>query len=87
MCAWQEAALDVQYLVAPGSADDIIWQTVNRKLQVVGNALDGHLAGTAIGDPTGNSLRIFSTLRHNFSAHCVHLLNPTKIASETKPRT
>jgi hypothetical protein len=41
--------VDVQYLLAPGSADDIIWSMVHSKLRVVGNALDGHLAGTATG--------------------------------------
>ena len=41
--------MDVQYLLAPGSADDIIWSMVHSKLRVVGNALDGHLAGTATG--------------------------------------
>lgn len=40
----------MQYLVAPGTADEIIWRVVNRKLQVVGNVLDGHLAGTATGE-------------------------------------
>ena len=41
--------MDVHYLCAPGSADDIIWRTVNAKLQVVGETLDGNLAGTATG--------------------------------------
>ncbi len=41
--------MNVQYLLAPGSADDIIWSLVQSKLRVVGNALDGHLAGTATG--------------------------------------
>lgn len=47
----QEQEVEVQYLLAPGSADDIIWGIVKRKLQVVGSALDGHLAGTATGAP------------------------------------
>ena len=42
--------MDVHYLCAPGSADDILWGTVGAKLQVVGETLDGHLAGTALGD-------------------------------------
>ncbi|EIE18768.1 hypothetical protein COCSUDRAFT_49196 [Coccomyxa subellipsoidea C-169] len=45
----QEKEVDVLYLLAPGSVDDIIWSMVNSKLRVVGNALDGHLAGTATG--------------------------------------
>jgi hypothetical protein len=46
----QVGQVDVHYLIAPGSADDIIWPTVNQKLQVVGTVLDGHLAGTAVGE-------------------------------------
>ncbi len=42
--------MNVQYLLAPGSADEIIWSLVQSKLRVVGNALDGHLAGTATGN-------------------------------------
>ncbi|BDA49699.1 probable SWI/SNF-related matrix-associated actin-dependent regulator [Coccomyxa sp. Obi] len=45
----QDQQVNVQYLLAPGSADDIIWSLVQSKLRVVGNALDGHLAGTATG--------------------------------------
>lgn len=45
----QESTVDVHYMCAPGSADDIIWRIVNKKLQVVGETLDGHLAGTATG--------------------------------------
>ena len=39
----------MQYLVCPGSADDMIWSIVNSKLQVVGATLDGNTAGTAAG--------------------------------------
>ncbi len=39
----------MQYLVCPGSADDMIWSIVNSKLQVVGTTLDGNTAGTAAG--------------------------------------
>ncbi len=39
----------MQYLVCPGSADDMIWSIVNSKLQVVGTTLDGNAAGTAAG--------------------------------------
>jgi hypothetical protein len=42
--------VDVHYMCAPGSADDIIWRLVHAKLQVVGETLDGHLAGTATGE-------------------------------------
>ncbi|CAL8464419.1 g3954 [Coccomyxa elongata] len=45
----QEQQVNVQYLLAPGSADEIIWSLVQSKLRVVGSALDGHLAGTATG--------------------------------------
>ena len=41
--------MEVHYLCAPGSADDIIWDLIKYKLQVVGETLDGHLAGTAMG--------------------------------------
>ncbi|CAL5220539.1 g2574 [Coccomyxa viridis] len=51
----QDQEVQVQYLVCPGSADDMIWSIVNSKLQVVGTTLDGNTAGTAAG------LRITST--------------------------
>ena len=46
----QDQEVQVQYLVCPGSADDMIWSIVNSKLQVVGTTLDGNAAGTAAGD-------------------------------------
>ena len=45
----QDSEVDVHYMCAPGSCDDIIWRLVQGKLQVVGETLDGHLAGTATG--------------------------------------
>ncbi|KAK9804695.1 hypothetical protein WJX72_000259 [[Myrmecia] bisecta] len=45
----QAGSIQVHYLLAPGSIDDIIWRTVQKKLQVVGRALDGNMAGTATG--------------------------------------
>ena len=49
LCWLQEQEVQVQYLVCPGSADDMIWSVVNSKLQVVGATLDGNTAGTAAG--------------------------------------
>ena len=46
----QEQEVQVQYLVCPGSADDMIWSIVNSKLHIVGATLDGHTAGTAAGE-------------------------------------
>lgn len=45
----------MQYLVCPGSADDMIWSIVNSKLHVVGATLDGNTAGTAAGKSPAES--------------------------------
>ncbi len=38
----QKSSVLIRYLIAPGSSDDIMWSLLTRKLQVVGQALDGN---------------------------------------------
>ncbi len=64
--------MDVLYLLAPGSVDDIIWSMVNSKLRVVGNALDGHLAGTA----TGTLLITYTILCSAYHGHALRKFPP-----------
>lgn len=41
--------MQVHYLHAIGTTDDIMWPLLRKKLDVVGSALDGDLQGTATG--------------------------------------
>lgn len=45
----QKGSVQVRYLYAPGSIDEIMWPLLTSKLEVVGQVLDGHAAGTAQG--------------------------------------
>ncbi|DBB17338.1 TPA: hypothetical protein ACH3X3_014381 [Trebouxia sp. C0006] len=38
----QKSSVLIRYLIAPGSSDDIMWSLLDKKLQVVGKALDGN---------------------------------------------
>ena len=40
----QPSAVNVRYLLAPGSVDDVMWPLLSRKLRVLGRALDGQAA-------------------------------------------
>ena len=47
----QKSSVLVRYLIAPGSSDDIMWSLLDKRLQVVGKALDGNddsYAGTIL---------------------------------------
>ena len=46
----QKGSVQVRYLYAPGSIDEIMWPLLTSKLEVVGQVLDGHAAGTAQGE-------------------------------------
>ncbi|KAJ1485867.1 P-loop containing nucleoside triphosphate hydrolase protein [Baffinella frigidus] len=37
----QESAVNVHYLLAKGTCDDLIWESVSSKMRIVGRALDG----------------------------------------------
>jgi hypothetical protein len=41
----QRAAVNIRYLVAPGTVDDVMWPLISRKLRCLGRALDGRAAG------------------------------------------
>ena len=49
--------------MAPGTSDDAMWPLLARKLQVVGQALDGHATGTATG--TGTTIYIIPMYNNN----------------------
>ena len=45
----QTRGLTVYYLIAVGTCDEGMWQAVKQKLQGIGQAMDGHTHGTALG--------------------------------------
>ena len=47
----QARAVNVYYLLLRGSVDDIIWATLQSKLDAVGGALDGKAGGLAVSAP------------------------------------
>jgi len=54
----QRAALEVHYLTAAGTADDLMWRTVQEKLGVVSSVVGGgnrRHSGNAITEPRGGS--------------------------------
>ena len=42
----ESASVNIHYLVAQGSCDDLIWDSIAHKMQVVGRALDGQVCPT-----------------------------------------
>ena len=64
--AVQRQALEVHYLLAEGSADDVIWPLVNHKLRVVGRAVAGATGEAAV---TGLVAGRFNALVHCSRCH------------------
>eukprot|EP01047_Picozoa_sp_COSAG01_P039512 COSAG01_NODE_3271_length_6320_cov_8.998554_7_plen_92_part_00 len=54
----QGAAVNIHYLIAPGSIDDVMWSTLERKVQTLGQALDGRCppAPSAVAEQHTTSL-------------------------------
>ena len=52
----QKNPVNVKYLCAAGTADDIVWPAVRRKLENLGRALDGEAATLGAEDVEGSSL-------------------------------
>ena len=52
----QKNPVNVKYLCAAGTADDIVWPAVRRKLENLGRALDGEAATLGAEDVEGTSL-------------------------------
>ena len=48
----QRQSLEVHYLLAEGSADDVVWPLCNRKLNVVGRSVAGATGGCLGGGCT-----------------------------------
>ena len=52
----QKNPVNVKYLCAAGTADDIVWPAIRRKLENLGRALDGEAATLGAEDVEGSSL-------------------------------
>lgn len=45
----QTRGLSIYYLLALGTNDEMVWRNVKDKLHNIGQTMDGHMYGTAIG--------------------------------------
>jgi hypothetical protein len=47
----QRSAVNIRYLIAPGTIDDVMWPLLSRKLRCLGRALDGAAVGLEVSQP------------------------------------
>lgn len=62
MCE-QAACVEVQYLHADGTLDDGMWVSLQKKQSAMGQALEGNVAGSAMGASPKPCTQIYTALR------------------------